>query len=134
MQLMALLASHGGIGYLYGDGSIVTAIADGALEFPANHVAPRRMISVFSHSDVCHGVTIAGLKYVLEGAALANTVVQGVSNEFVDGSAATVSVESGTLIVTFPIEAPLPAVRLRHPFGGDLGALDTAVSSALAVR
>ena len=53
MQLMALLASHGGIGYLYGDGSIVTAIADGALEFPANHVAPRRMISVFSHSDVC---------------------------------------------------------------------------------
>ena len=26
------------------------------------------MISVFSHSDVCHGVTIAGLKYVLEGA------------------------------------------------------------------
>lgn len=133
-QLMALLASHGGIGYLYGDGSIVTAIADGALEFPANHVAPRRMISVFSHSDVCHGVTIAGLKYVLEGAALANTVVQGVSNEFVDGSAATVSVESGTLIVTFPIEAPLPAVRLRHPFGGDLGALDTAVSSALAVR
>ena len=51
-----------------------------------------------------------------------------------DGSAATVSVESGTLIVTFPIEAPLPAVRLRHPFGGDLGTLDTAVSSALAVR
>lgn len=134
MQLMALLASHGGIGYLYGDGSIVTAIADGALEFPANHVAPRRMISVFSHSDVCHGVTIAGLKYVLEGAALANTVVQGVSNEFVDGSAATVSVESGTLIITFPIEAPLPVVRLRHPFGGDLGALDTTVSSALAVR
>ena len=88
MQLMALLASHGGIGYLYGDGSIVTAIADGALEFPANHVAPRRMISVLS----------------------------------------------GTLIVTFPIEAPLPAVRLRHPFGGDLGALDTTVSSALAVR
>ena len=71
---------------------------------------------------------------MLEGAALANTVVQGVSNEFVDGSAATVSVESGTLIVTFPIEAPLPEVRLRHPFGGDLGALDTAVSSALAVR
>ena len=71
---------------------------------------------------------------MLEGAALANTVVQGVSNEFVDGSAATVSVESGTLIVTFPIEAPLPAVRLRHPFGGDLGTLDTAVSSALAVR
>ena len=67
MQLMALLASHGGIGYLYGDGSIVTAIADGALEFPANHVAPRRMISVFSHSDVCHGVTIAGLLLGLFG-------------------------------------------------------------------
>ena len=29
MQLMALLASHGGIGYLYGDGSIVTYFTPG---------------------------------------------------------------------------------------------------------
>ena len=92
------------------------------------------LLSMIMQLSMSIGVTIAGLKYVLEGAALANTVVQGVSNEFVDGSAATVSVESGTLIVTFPIEAPLPVVRLRHPFGGDLGALDTTVSSALAVR
>ena len=38
----------------------------------------------------------------------------------------------GTLVVTFPSEAPLPAVSWHHTFEGDLGSLDTKVSSALA--
>mgnify|MGYP000591586272 CR=1 FL=1 len=40
MQLMALLASHGGIGYLYGDGSIVTAIADWGAGVPGQSCRP----------------------------------------------------------------------------------------------
>ena len=108
IQLMALLARHGASGYLYGDGLIVTAITDGRLSFPA-HPVPEdgRMVS------------------------LTNTVVQGVSNEFRDGVDAAISVEHGTLIVTFPIEVALPQVSRFHEFGGDIGELDTAVSKLL---
>ena len=58
-------------------------------------------------------------------------VVQGVSNEFRDGVDAAISVEHGTLIVTFPIEVALPQVSRFHEFGGDIGELDTAVSKLL---
>ena len=131
-QLMALLARHGASGYLYGDGLIVTAITDGRLSFPA-HPVPEdgRMVSAFSHSDVSLGVNEPGLKYELKDGTLTNTVVQGVSNEFRDGVDAAISVEHGTLIVTFPIEVALPQVSRFHEFGGDIGELDTAVSKLL---
>ena len=132
IQLMALLARHGASGYLYGDGLIVTAITDGRLSFPA-HPVPEdgRMVSAFSHSDVSLGVNEPGLKYELTDGTLTNTVVQGVSNEFRDGGDAAISVEHGTLIVTFPIEVALPQVSRFHEFGGDIGELDTAVSKLL---
>ena len=132
IQLMALLARHGASGYLYGDGLIVTAITDGRLSFPA-HPVPEdgRMVSAFSHSDVSLGVNEPGLKYELKDGTLTNTVVQGVSNEFRDGVDAAISVEHGTLIVTFPIEVALPQVSRFHEFGGDIGELDTAVSKLL---
>ena len=128
----ALLARHGASGYLYGDGLIVTAITDGRLSFPA-HPVPEdgRMVSAFSHSDVSLGVNEPGLKYELKDGTLTNTVVQGVSNEFRDGVDAAISVEHGTLIVTFPIEVALPQVSRFHEFGGDIGELDTAVSKLL---
>lgn len=36
---------------------------------------------------------------------------------------AAISVEHGTLIVTFPIEVALPQVSRFHEFGGDIGEL-----------
>ena len=51
--------------------------------------------------------------------------------EFRDGVDAAISVEHGTLIVTFPIEVALPQVSRFHEFGGDIGELDTAVSKLL---
>ena len=48
IQLMALLADRGATGYLHGDGSIVTAICDGALDFPADDAVEGRMVSVLS--------------------------------------------------------------------------------------
>ncbi|NMN00433.1 thiamine diphosphokinase [Bifidobacterium sp. DSM 109958] len=132
VQLMALLASRGGIGFLHGDGMVVTAIADGELAFPANDVAPGRMVSVFSHSDASHDVSEPGLKYQLEHGELTNTVVQGVSNEFLPGVPSAISVRRGTLIVTFPAEAPAPKVTRYHGFEGDLGPLDTEISSILS--
>ena len=130
-QLMALLADRGATGYLHGDGSIVTAICDGALDFPADDAVAGRMVSVFSHSDISTGVSETGLKYELHHADMSSTRVNGLSNEFLAGRPSRITVEHGTLIVTFPIEAPLPHVARWHGFSGDLGALDTDVSSAL---
>ncbi|MCH9274775.1 thiamine diphosphokinase [Bifidobacterium amazonense] len=131
IQLMALLARHGGIGFLHGDGTIVTAIRDGALSFAAHETTPGRMVSVFSHSDVSRGVNEPGLKYELIDGTLTSDVVQGVSNEFRSGVAAEINVHDGTLIVTFPAESPTPHVTRYREFGGDLGALDTHVSPIL---
>ena len=131
IQLMALLANHGAIGFLHGNDSIVTAICDGDLDFAANDVKPGRMISVFSHSDTSVGVCEKGLKYEINDVLMTSTKVNGVSNEFRHGLPAHVGVTQGTLIVTFPAEAPLPQVSWHHAFKGDLGPLDTQISSAL---
>ncbi|MBT1164131.1 thiamine diphosphokinase [Bifidobacterium felsineum] len=134
IQLMALLAQHGASGYLFGDGTVITAICDGALTFAAHPVAKAgRMVSVFSLSDVSLDVNEPGLKYELEHGTLTNTVVQGVSNEFRDNVPASISVAQGTLIVTFPIEVALPSIEHVHDFEGGIGELDTEVS-ALLVR
>lgn len=135
IQLMALLAARGGIGLLHGDGTVVTAICDGALSFPADHgVAPGRMVSVFAHSDICEDVNEPGLKYELRHGTLTNTMALGVSNELLPGVAGAIGVRRGTLIVTFPAEAPMPVVTRFHEFDGDLGPLDTQVSSLLSDR
>lgn len=131
IQLMALLSRHGGIGFLHGDGTIVTALTDGELRFPANDVAPGRMVSVFSLTDESQDVNESGLKYRLEHATMTNTRVNGVSNEFLRGVPCAINVHHGTLIVTFPTEAPAPEVVRFHEFEGDLGPLDTAVSAML---
>ncbi len=131
IQLMALLAERGASGYLHGDGEIVTAICDGEISFQRNDVKPGRMVSVFSHSDSSTGVNEIGLKYEIHDARMSSIRVNGLSNEFSDGNPASISVRHGTLIVTFPMEAPLPRVTRFHTFDGDLGRLDTSVSSAL---
>lgn len=132
IQLMALLAAHGAAGYLHGDGAIVTAIRDGALDFPASDAVAGRMVSVFSHSDVSTGVSETGLKYELHHATMSSVHVNGLSNEFLAGEPSRIEVEHGTLIVTFPIGSAMPRITHAHDFAGDIGPLDTDVSSALA--
>lgn len=135
IQLMALLASRGGTGMLHGDGVIVTAICDGGLLFPADHgVEPGRMVSVFAHSNICEDVNEPGLKYELRHGTLTNTMALGVSNELLPGIAGAISVRRGTLVVTFPAEAPTPVISRFHEFDGDLGPLDTQVSTLLSDR
>lgn len=132
IQLMALLAQRGAIGYLHGDDTVITAIADGELAFAAHPVKrDGRMVSVFSHTDVSHDVNEPGCKYELLHGELTNTVVQGVSNEFRDNVPARISVAQGTLIVSFPAECPMPNVTRFHEFSGDIGPLDTEVSALL---
>ena len=133
IQLMGLVSQHGGIGYLYGDGTIVTAITDGKLSFPAQQGVQGKMVSVFALSDTARDVNEPGLKYQLVHATLTNTNVRGLSNEFLEDTPSSIDVHSGTLIVTFPGRTPRPAVSRYRELGGNLGELDTTISSVLAV-
>lgn len=64
--------------------------------------APEGIVSVFSLTDVSTGVNEEGLKYGLDDATLTNRTSWGLSNELV-GTAARISVESGTLAVFLPL-------------------------------
>ena len=90
------------------------------------------MVSVFSHTPVSYDVNERGLKYQLEHAKMFGDAVQGLSNELIDNTLAHVDVHEGTLIVTFPINAPLPQVSWFKRPSGDLGSIDFSISEALA--
>ena len=55
--------------------------------------------SVFCHSDSAEGVSIRHAKYELENAQITNGFPIGVSNSFLPGEDAVVSVESGILVI-----------------------------------
>ncbi|PAU67020.1 thiamine diphosphokinase [Bifidobacterium criceti] len=133
IQQTALVAAHGGIAYLHGDGRVVTAVCGAALEFPAHDVHDTQYVSVFSHTDSSSGVSETGLKYGLDDAVLTNLEVNGLSNEFVDRLDARVAVRDGILIVVFDDRAPLPAL-VGADVRGDLGAVSAKVTDALVVR
>lgn len=78
------------IAFLVGPGELVLEAADEGI------------VSVFSLTDVSTGVVEEGLKYGLDGVALTNRTSWGLSNELV-GTAARISVESGTLAVFLPL-------------------------------
>lgn len=57
------------------------------------------LVSVFCHGDRAEGVTLTGLSYPLDGAALTGDFPLGVSNRRLEGQPATVSVRRGTLLI-----------------------------------
>ncbi|WP_427877426.1 thiamine diphosphokinase [Gardnerella sp. 2492-Sm] len=134
IQLMVRLALRGGIGFLYGNGQIVTAIHNAALDFPASSVKEPKLLSVFSHAPVSKDVNESGLKYQLQHAQMHGDAVQGLSNELLDNTPAHIDVQEGTLVITFPTDVPLPQVSWpKQRPSGDLGAINTSISEALAV-
>ncbi|OZG63477.1 thiamine pyrophosphokinase [Bifidobacterium lemurum] len=132
LQMLADIARHGGIGFLHGDGSVATAVTDGEIRFPANQVAARRMVSVFAHSDKALGVTIRGLKYETDPVDWTNSHALGVSNEFLPGIPSSISVREGTLIVTYPVEAPQPQWRSGVEQDASFGEIDDRRSELLS--
>lgn len=152
---LALVSQAGGAAWLVGDGVLATAVTDGAVSLPARPAFPAPSdtpaegsahaggpadadstafaagpwVGVASLSDVSHGVSIEGLKYVYEG-EMRNTSAF-TSNEYV-GRAARVGVESGTLLVTYPLELGPDARVTRVAEVASLGALSTQVSDRLA--
>lgn len=63
---------------------------------------PGETVSVFSMSDESSGVTETGFSYLLDHVVLTNRTSWGLSNEFTD-SPATISVDTGTLVVFHPV-------------------------------
>ena len=98
IQCLAGLAEKGCTGFLHGKDTVITAIKNGSIRFPAGG---QGVISVFSHSDESAGVFETGLKYSLDNATLQNSVCLGISNELMD-SPACISVESGILVIIYP--------------------------------
>ena len=94
-QTLQFLVDHGAEGYLIGLNTIATVVKDGSLSFPAE---AEGILSVFCMGSDAHGVSLSGLKYPLEGETLTAGFPLGVSNHFT-GSAATVSVKDGSLLV-----------------------------------
>ena len=94
-SLLARLSQQGCAARLYGAGFTVTALTDGAIDFPAGRAGAA---AVFSWTDVSEGVTIRGLKYELTDGTLANTFALGVSNRFT-GAPARIEVKKGTLLI-----------------------------------
>lgn len=95
IQLCAYVSKRGGRAVFIGDGVFVTAITDSAITL--ENLKGR--VSVFSADSLSNGVSISGMKYNLEDVDLSSDFPLGVSNEAKDDTA-TVSVKSGTLIIT----------------------------------
>jgi thiamine pyrophosphokinase len=103
VQSLAFLARHGARGVLVGEDCRVAFIKDGALRLTLGAGAK---ISVLAFGGAARGVEIQGLKYALSGGTLTPDRPIGVSNESL-GAAATISVESGALVVV--VEGAMPA-------------------------
>lgn len=95
VQLLCGLTEQGGRGRLVGPGMTVTAVHNGTLELEGE---PGQTLSVFCLGESAQGVTLEGLKYTLDHAAMTAQVPLGVSNEFLDRPA-RITVEQGTLVV-----------------------------------
>lgn len=95
MQALCFLSRQNAIGYMVGNGIVLSAITDGERQFP-NRL--KGYCSVFCMGEEALGVDLEGLKYPLCDARLTYDVPLGVSNEFI-GEAATVRVRKGTLLV-----------------------------------
>ncbi len=95
--LAASLAERGARCWLVGEGTVVTAVCDGALHFPAGLSGD---VSVFPFGGEAFGVTEEGLKYALWDARLAGNCALGVSNSFTE-KAGRIEVRQGTLLIFY---------------------------------
>ncbi len=100
-QALIGLARQGYTGRLIGENWQVTAVCDSSL---ALKPLSSGTVSVFAADSICEGVSIEGLKYEVQDAALTNDFPLGVSNELI-GKPARISVSKGTLLIFCPVNA-----------------------------
>ena len=94
LQALSYLTEHNAWGYLIGRDYIATCLRNGKLWFPQT---AQGILSVFCQGADAAGVSLTGLKYPLDDAALTAHFPLGVSNHFI-GREAAVAVRKGTLL------------------------------------
>ena len=106
LQTVAFLAEAGAVGYAFEqtqDGrsaSYITAVKNGTRTFPDT---ARGYLSLAAWGGDACGVTLEHLKYPLSSSVLRPHVALGISNEFLPGECARVTVEQGLLLVVKPL-------------------------------
>lgn len=76
----------------------VTAVKDSQIEFPPDYEGT---LSVMCADGHCQGVTVENAKYCTENAVMTPSFPIGVSNSFIKGKSARISVKKGTLWVFY---------------------------------
>ncbi len=95
IQTLHYLASHGAVGFLLDNGTVVTVIRNSKLMFDARESGE---ISVFCLGADAEGVDISGLKYPLLNGTLTADTPLGAGNSFT-GKTSFISVKNGTLCI-----------------------------------
>lgn len=102
LHLLYDLAQRGLWGMLLGEGQCATVLQQGRMVFP---VQSEGYCSVFAQGGVASGITLKGLSYEGEELELSPKVPLGVSNEFLPGKTAEISVTEGAVLIVWQIEA-----------------------------
>lgn len=93
-HLLYQLAQQGKRGILMGEEQNITVIAHGSVVFPENMEG---YVSVFPFSSVAEGIFLENLLYEGENLSLQPGVPLGVSNEFLPGKSAKITVTHGAV-------------------------------------
>jgi thiamine pyrophosphokinase len=108
-QTLQFLADHGAVGYLIGKTQMVTVVQNETVTFPTGTTG---ILSIFCLGADAEGVSLSGLKYNLENAALTAGFPLGVSNHFTTQEA-KISVENGSLLLIYDRENGFPTRQRR---------------------
>mgnify|MGYP004574164115 FL=1 len=95
IQVLLFLAERGAHGFLQGERDCAAVVCGGTLRLRGG----QGRVSVFALDRTVTGVTLAGLDYPLDGAALTDSFPIGVSNAFLPGQEARITAEQGRLLV-----------------------------------
>lgn len=94
IQCLLYLKNRGAVGYLVDGAGMMLVVKNEAVHFQAGLEG---YLSLFSMVEESKGITIEGMKYPLDNAAVRNDFPVGISNEFV-GEGASIAVTDGTLV------------------------------------
>lgn len=96
MQLLLQLAQEGQRGILIGEGQNITVIQEDSIKFPK---IMQGYCSVFAISAIAEGVSLKNLAYSGDDFSLSPAIPLGVSNEFLEGKCAEISVKKGAIAI-----------------------------------
>ncbi len=95
IQCLTYLKNNGCYAYIMDENVMMTVVKDEKINF---NKSMEGFMSLFALGDQATGVTIKGMKYLLNQTTITNDYPIGISNEFI-GAEGSVSVEKGMLLI-----------------------------------